>query len=305
MRQFSKLALAIGLMWQSASAQILPSTAQLGLSAAGPSSANITPSSQVVEPSLPGIAPTGAITVPANGIALSVQVSGQGDTVLLFESGFGQGPDVWNDVIARLPNQVVAVRYARAGVGHTAEHDASSGLSQHLNDLAVVADHFATAKRLILVGHSYGGLLVSEFARQHRSQVAALLLIDPAVAQQRHWFKQADAQAVADEDALLKRILPPILSAQLDQLNREMDQVAPQVQPLPSDLPIVLLTSSRIEREPMVFVETAAGKQQWLALHRALVAGSQQTRHLELSAVGHNIMQDDPETVWKSVQSLL
>lgn len=247
--------------------------------------------------------PSPAVSV--NGVDLDVVVSGQGDTLVLFESGFGRGPEVWDSLVAHLPNNIVAVRYARAGSGKSADRGTPSSIEQHLKDLTTLLHQLGSGKKLVLVGHSYGGLLVTEFARRHRDKVSGLLLIDPTVAQQRLWFKAANANAVADEDALLTKILPAPLQAQLRQLNTELDAAGHQVLPLPSDLKTILLTSTRVEAEPMVFVETASGKALWLKLHQALFAEVKNGNHMRLNTVGHNIMQDAPDTVLNALHALL
>lgn len=78
-----------------------------------------------------------------------------------------------------------------------------------------------------------------------------------------------------------------------------------EVSPLPSDLKTILLTSTRVESEPMVFVETTAGKALWLKLHQALFAGVRNGSHMRLNTVGHNIMQDEPDTVLNALKTLL
>lgn len=246
-----------------------------------------------------------ASALPINELNLQVEVSGQGDTVVLFESGFGTGPEVWQPLVDLLPANVIAVRYARAGTGQSPAHNPSTGMAQHLTDLAALAQQVGRGKKLILVGHSYGGLLATEYARQHSAELYGLLLIDPAVMQQRHWFKAADAKAVAAEDVMLSKIMPPTLLPQFQQLNRDLDQAAQQVTALPSDLKTVLLTSTRVEAEPFAFVETAAGKQQWLRLHQALFAEVTNGSHLRTNTLGHNMMQEDPAFVLNALKTLL
>lgn len=246
-----------------------------------------------------------ALAMRVNGLELAVTVSGKGDTVLLFESGFGRSGNVWEAVIAQLPPNVTAVRYARAGTGQSEDRAMASGLEQHVNDLTALSQLVAQGKQLILIGHSYGGLVATEFARRYPERLTALVLIDPTVAQQRNWFKQADANAVAAEDALFQRMLPEKLQRQLMQLNQELELAATTVSPLPSELKTILLTSTRTEPEPVAFVETATGKAIWLKLHQALFADVRHGNHQRLNTVGHNIMQDDPQSVLNALKSLL
>jgi pimeloyl-ACP methyl ester carboxylesterase len=240
-----------------------------------------------------------------HALELPVTVTGQGNTVLIFESGFAQGPNAWENLITRLPLNVMIVRYHRAGNKPSSIESKAIDLEQHLLDLNDIVNHYAKGKRVILVGHSYGGLVASEFARRSPTRINGLLLIDPSVMQQRRWFKEANAQAVADEDALFASMLPPHLLAQLKLLNETLDHASADVTPLPSDLKTILLTSTRVEAQPMVFVETTAGKALWLKLHQALITNVKDSRHLQLDHVGHTIMQDDPDLVLNNIKALL
>ncbi len=243
--------------------------------------------------------------LPVNGLELEVVQSGSGDVVLLFESGFGLGPQVWQQVVDGLPNGVLAVRYARAGTGKSEDRANTSSISEHLADLTVLADTFSKNKKLILIGHSYGGLLATEYARRYADRLSGLLLIDPSVLQQRRWFKAVAAQAVMEEDKLLSRILPLRMLVQFEKLNRELDEVSTEIIPLPSDLNAVLLTSTRIEPNPIAFIETEAGKVQWLKLHEALFSGVKNGSHHRVDQLGHNMLQEDPALVLHALKTLL
>ncbi|WP_419148469.1 alpha/beta fold hydrolase [Pseudoalteromonas 'SMAR'] len=236
---------------------------------------------------------------------LSIELSGNGDTVIVFESGFAQGPGVWEEIITNLPKSVLAIRYHRAGNTPTGNQIEPIGLEHHIQDLKSLITQFASKKRLILVGHSYGGLVVTEFARRFPNSVDSLMLIDPAVKQQRLWFKASNAKAVAEEDALFATMLPPHLLAQLTKLNQTLDDAKPDVVPLPSNVKTILLTSMRVETKPIAFVETAEGKAIWLKLHQALFAKVTKGCHLKLNHVGHDIMRDDPDLVLNHLRALL
>ena len=236
---------------------------------------------------------------------LNIELSGNGDTVVVFESGFAQGPGVWEGLITKLPKNVLAIRYHRAGNLPTGSQIEPIGLEQHIQDLKSLITQFASKKRLILVGHSYGGLVVSEFARRFPNKLDGLLLIDPAVKQQRLRFKASNANAVAEEDAMFATMLPPHLLAQLTKLNQTLDDAQPDVVPLPSNLKTILLTSMRVETKPVAFVETDEGKAIWLKLHQALFAKVTEGKHLKLNHVGHNMMRDDPDLVLNHLRALL
>ena len=60
----------------------------------------------------------GEVRVERTGYALQAEQTGEGATVVVFESGFGQGAGVWKDVIADLGTACRCVAYARASAGN-------------------------------------------------------------------------------------------------------------------------------------------------------------------------------------------
>ena len=107
-------------------------------------------------------AQAGDIEVPRAGYTLQAQQQGEGTTVVVFESGFGQGASVWKDVIADLGAECRCVAYARAGLGKSGTDGKAKTIEEHLQDLGAVIDALAPDRNVVLVGHSYSGMLVTE-----------------------------------------------------------------------------------------------------------------------------------------------
>ena len=250
------------------------------------------------------IAPVQAaeLQVSRPGYTLQADTQGDGPVVVVFESGFGQGGGVWKDVVADLGVQCRCVTYARAGLGKSGTDGKPKSIAEHLQDLAAVIDAVAPDKgKVVLVGHSYGGLLATEFARLHPERLQGLVLVDPATIAQRHEAMQVDrARVLADDQALLG-MLPPNLAADYRELIAQLDSdeaLAPRAQP---DVPVSLLTSTNVAAEPFVFEETAAGKALWKRQHAALFAGYARGMH-EYFATGHNIHRENPKAVADAVR---
>lgn len=234
----------------------------------------------------------GDLKVERKGYALQAEQTGDGATVVVFESGFAQGAGVWKDVIAELGAGCRCVAYARAS-GKTIE--------AHLQDLDAVIDAAAPGKKVVLVGHSYGGLLATEYARLHADRVQGLVLVDPATMNQRHVFRRADAARVAADDKMMASMLPPKLQDEYKLLVAQLDAPAaaePQAQP---DVPVALLTDTQVAADPMVFEETAAGKALWKQQHAALFARYARGEHLYF-ATGHNIHREAPKAVADAIR---
>lgn len=107
---------------------------------------------------------------------LHVLEKGSGTPAIILESGLAATSVSW--VLAQ--NQIApfarVIAYDRPGLGWSAaskEPPALNGLLAALD--AVVQPH----EPVILVGHSFGGLLVSAYAHLHPGRVAGLVLVDP------------------------------------------------------------------------------------------------------------------------------
>ena len=243
----------------------------------------------------------GEVRVERTGYALQAEQTGDGATIVVFESGFGQGAGVWKDVIADLGPACRCVAYARAGAGNAGTDGKPKTIEAHLQDLEAVIDAIAPKAKVVLVGHSYGGLLATEFARLHADRVQGLVLVDPATMGQRHAFRAAnEARVLADDKALLS-MLPPKLAEDYKLLIAQLDDAtAASAQPQP-DLPVALLTDTLVAAEPFVFEETDAGKALWKQQHAGLFARYARGVHRYFKT-GHNIHREDPKAVAEAIR---
>jgi pimeloyl-ACP methyl ester carboxylesterase len=250
---------------------------------------------------LPAAASAAALQVARPAYVLQADVQGDGPVVVVFESGFGQGGGVWKDVISDLGEQCRCITYARAGLGKSGTDGKPKTIEESVQDLGAVIDALAPGTKVLLVGHSYGGLLATEYSRLHPERLRGLVLVDPATMAQRHDTLQADRARVLADDKAMLAMLPPNLAADYRMLVSELDSdaaLAPRTQP---DLPVALLTSTNVAAEPFVFEETAAGKALWKRQHGALFAGYTRGRH-EYFATGHNIHREQPKAVADAVR---
>jgi pimeloyl-ACP methyl ester carboxylesterase len=248
-----------------------------------------------------GAASAGEVQVSRPDYTLQAEQQGEGAMTVVFESGFGQGGGVWKDVIADLGAQCHCITYARAGLGGSGTNGKPRTIAQDVGDLAAVIDAIAPAGKVILVGHSYGGLLASEFARVHPERLQGLVLVDPATMAQRHEAMEIDRQRVLADDEALLSMLPPNLAADYRELIAQLDSeeaLEPRNQP---DLPLALLTSTNVADEPFVFEETAQGKALWKHQHAMLFAGYARGVHHYL-ATGHNVHREKPAAVADAIR---
>lgn len=250
-----------------------------------------------------GAAQAAEVAVPRGAYALQADVQGEGATTVVFESGFSQGAGVWKGVVAGLGADCRCIAYARAGLGRSGSDGRARTIDEHVADLAALIEALAPGGKVVLVGHSYGGLLATEYARRHPGRLQGLVLVDPATMGQRHAFRRADRARVEADDAALLSMLPPTLGADYRQLVAQLDAPAAAMPRAMPDLPLALLTSTRVAAKPFVFEETAQGKSLWKAEHAALFAAFSTGTH-RYFATGHNIHREDPGAVVAAIRAV-
>ena len=111
--------------------------------------------------------------VAVDGRAVRVQVLGlekrrQGSPVVLFEAGATQGLEAWGAIPSQLASIAPAVAYDRAGLGRSA-WDSTLPTPQHVtNRLRRLLGIIGAPPPYILVGYSWGGVLMRYFADSPR-----------------------------------------------------------------------------------------------------------------------------------------
>ena len=119
--------------------------------------------------------------VAAGGARLHVFCSGPMDAPPVFlETGMGIVSDAWTHVQKDLSDDHRVCRYDRAGTGHSEPLDGPKDAGTTADRLAALADAVGIRGPMILVGHSYGGLVARVFADRFAHRVAGLVLVDSA-----------------------------------------------------------------------------------------------------------------------------
>ncbi len=125
-----------------------------------------------------------ALDLPGHpGAVLRVEVHHPDASVsALFSSGLGLPLDLWHPVVRLLPH-VRCVLVDRPGMGGSTPWHRVVGLTEEVGLLETVLDAVATvgsAGRVVVVGHSHGGLYAEGLARTRPDRVGSLVLVDPS-----------------------------------------------------------------------------------------------------------------------------
>ena len=144
--------------------------------------------------SAPKLGPPASATLPDATIAYTL--TGQGALPVVFQSGLGDGKDVWDGVVPEVAKNHRVLVYDRPGYG------ASQKTTTPRDPCTIAAQQRALLAQTgvkppyILVGQGLGGLYQYVYAKLYPQDVAGLILLDPTHPQQ--WQRmQTDASTYA------------------------------------------------------------------------------------------------------------
>lgn len=108
------------------------------------------------------------------------------DTLIILLHGFGASSFSFRDIRQQLAAFGDVLSYDRPGFGFTERPTSWSGENPYgkkgnLAILQALIERFGQSKKIVLVGHSAGGTLATQFALDYPGKVQSLILIAPAI----------------------------------------------------------------------------------------------------------------------------
>lgn len=109
---------------------------------------------------------------------LHLQCQGKGQPLVLLESGLSGWSQDWALVQAALARDTLVCAYDRAGYGWSEESPQPHTGLRAVEDLRTLLHNAGLHGPMVVVGHSWGGMLAQMLAQSHPDEVAGLVLID-------------------------------------------------------------------------------------------------------------------------------
>jgi len=103
---------------------------------------------------------------------------------VLFDSGLGDGTLSWRGVQGEIAKTTRACSYDRANYFFSDAVDRRATAQAAVDDMLALIDRAHLGDRVVLVGHSRGGLNARLFTYEHTNRVRGLVLVDPTVTEQ-------------------------------------------------------------------------------------------------------------------------
>lgn len=238
----------------------------------------------------------------------SYSVCNDSEYLIVFESGAGDETDVWRfknmndstmglaDVANRLQDVVI---YDRAGIGNSSLDNSERTIEKMSKDLEAVIDVYAGNRKIILVGHSLGGLIIRDYAIKNSIKIAGVLFIDPTHEKGIDFSQEqldmeysyiVDTLGLGPDHGGAKEILA---------LPKNLEYMA-TLSTLP-DVPVVVLTSMMLMPD---FGLDEVAREKWYNGHKSLgegVTDFTQKRTMK----GHYIWLEDPQFVLDNLTLLI
>jgi pimeloyl-ACP methyl ester carboxylesterase len=117
--------------------------------------------------------------VDVGGHKLHLHEVGSGSPTVVLESGISASSLNWRAVQAQVSKFTRVCSYDRAGLGWSDLCDQACTPASLAKQLHTLLHNAKIQPPYVLVGHSFGGLIVQAFAHQYADETAGLVLVDP------------------------------------------------------------------------------------------------------------------------------
>jgi pimeloyl-ACP methyl ester carboxylesterase len=245
------------------------------------------------------------LAVGAKPYQVQVHHGGSGRYTVIFESGFGTDLRAWRKVAPEVAKVARTLAYSRAGHGASEARPEPRTIAQNTDELVQLIAAARAAPPFILVGHSYGGLLMRAFAARHPEQVAGMVLVDPADERFNPALRELDAARAAEDERQFAGFVPPRFQPEYKLLQPVLDSGVLALEGKLPDVPTVVLTSVRQEEKPMFFLETAPAVAIKRELHADFLRQFTHGSQVVTAKSGHNIQLEEPELVVAAVAKVI
>lgn len=230
---------------------------------------------------------------------------GAGQYTVIFESGFGSDLTAWRNVAPAVARSAQVVAYSRAGHGKSQARPGERTVSANTSDLEQMIAAAQLRPPFILVGHSYGGFLIRDFAARNPAQVAGMVFVDASDERIEAELRKIDPAKTAQDIKISESYTPPKFKAELKHVQAIFDSgKLATAGPLP-DVPVAVLTSSMKHENPEFFLHSTEGMKTWRSLHESFFRQFSTGIHTVTANAGHNIHLEQPQLVIAAIEQVM
>jgi pimeloyl-ACP methyl ester carboxylesterase len=239
--------------------------------------------------------------VDVGGRRLWVDVEGDGDVTVVFEAGGGNDSRVWAEIAPRVRKAGARTfLYDRAGLGRSERGPTPSSVDDEVDGLRSALNTCGVVGPVVLVAHSYGGVISLLTASKDR-RVAGLVLVDAMVPK---------ATPKSEVSAILATYRP-----QYEEVRTRAPELAKTIIPLMEAYPATVKTldAARIPtRLPIIDIVaehtatvTPSSAEIWRRAHAEFVGHNRFRRAVVAAGSSHKVMVDKPDLVLDAIREMI
>ena len=233
---------------------------------------------------------------------------GVGKPTVVLESGAGESASEWNNVIADLAKLTHVVAYSRAGHGKSGEGATPGSPQTSVAELHELLRSIGESGPVILVGHSWGGLLARLYVSTYPNDLAGLVLVDAThEAIHARWQTLNPSFKISDTIRALVSKFPAAAQADWAQILPIQDaQVVSRMKPIPRTLPLAVITAMKpcaAERE--FTCRDPRAQAIWRDSHAEWFRQVTTGIHIVSAQTEHYVMNDQPRLIVQAVTFVL
>ncbi len=273
--------------------------------------------------SLRRIPPPGRL-VELNGRQVHLLCAGAGSPTVILEAGAGSL--VWMSVFAEIAQLTQVCTYDRPGHGWSEPAGSPRTAETMVQELKVLLQTAEVRPPYVLVGHSFGGVLMQLYAARFPNDFEGVVLVDSSHPDQIH--RTSDLEELESLVVALKvlgplglvRILAPAMEGdpasrdievreqerELLMTNRTLQTVVKEMSAMRQSLREVGDSSVDFGDKPLVVL--TGGRRQaewWHHMHEDLSRLSTNSEWQVVDGAGHFIQHDRPDVVVDAVRSVI
>ena len=234
---------------------------------------------------------------------MAYSVSKQSKYLVVFESGHGNDHTSWystgksSEIVSIsdfLDSDVVL--YDRAGYGKSGFNTEPRDIKKLRSELETVVNQFANGRKVVLVGHSLGGLIIRDFAIKNPEKVAGLVFVDASHEKYNHYSQEQIDLFYSN----YKTSYGSNSGIALETLQLIEDFKYSATLPNLPDVPVIAITSMKTDAE-----HNLADRQLWYESKESLKAGVTDFTHITTIKSGHFIQLEEPKLVLDNIRKIV
>lgn len=250
--------------------------------------------------------------VDISGRQLALTCSGEGVPTVVLETGLGADSDEWAEVYQEIGESTRVCRYDRAGRGASDTAAGRRDALELVSDLHRLLHVAGIPGPYVLVGHSFGGLLMRLYAHRYGESVAGVVLVDSMHEDQFDVFGPLFPPANPSESPALRSARAfwtggwrdP--NATVERIDFESSIAQARAVTSLGSIPVHVLATGLFLNQPDVPREHRATLQRrWEDLQQGFLNLSSVATFSIVRSSGHFIQRDDPQAVTALIRTAI